>query len=109
MMEKMSDSFAELLKAEEKQPRKLTPGEKIKAIVAGISGDNIFLDVGGKSEGILEAGELTDEEGNITVQPGDTIEVYFLQNKRSEQIFTTRLGSGSSQAHLEEAWRNHIP
>jgi small subunit ribosomal protein S1 len=35
--------------------------------------------------------------------------VYFLQNKRSEQIFTTRLGSGSSQAHLEEAWRNHIP
>ncbi len=109
-MEKFSDSFEELFKAEEKQElRTLNPGEKIKAIVVGISGENIFLDVGGKSEGILEAGELTDEEGNITVQPGDRIEVYFLQAKRSEQIFTTRLGSGSSLAHLEEAWRNHIP
>jgi small subunit ribosomal protein S1 len=109
-MEKFSDSFEELFKAEEKQElRTLNPGEKIKAIVVGISGENIFLDVGGKSEGILEAGELTDEEGNITVQPGDRIEVYFLQAKRSEQIFTTRLGSGSSLAHLEEAWRNLIP
>ncbi len=108
-MEKFSDSFEELFNAEEKHPRTLHPGEKIKAIVAGVSGENIFLDVGGKSEGVLEAGELTDEEGNITVQPGDTIEVYFLQAKRSEQVFTTRLGSGSSLVHLEEAWRNLIP
>lgn len=109
-MENFGDSFEELFKSEEKKSiRKLTPGEKLTAIVAGISGENIFLDVGGKSEGILEATELTDEDGNVTVAPGDSIEVYFLQAKRSEQIFTTRLGSGSSVAHLEEAWRNSIP
>ncbi len=109
-MENFSDSFEELFKSEEKKSlRKLTPGEKITANVAGISGENIFLDVGGKSEGILLAAELTDTEGNISVVPGDTLEVYFLQAKRSEQIFTTKLGSGSSVAHLEEAWRNQIP
>ncbi|MBM9605225.1 30S ribosomal protein S1 [Desulfopila inferna] len=109
-MENFSDSFEELFKSEESRNlKKLSPGEKVKAVVAGVSGENIFLDVGGKSEGILEAAELTDEEGNITVQPGDTVEVYFLQAKKSEQVFTTRLGSGASLAHLEEAWRNHIP
>lgn len=109
-MENFSDSFEDLFESEEKKSlRHLSPGEKIKAVVAGISGENIFLDVGGKSEGILEAAELTDAEGNISVEPGDTVEVYFLQAKRSEQIFTTKLGSGSSAAHLEEAWRNHIP
>ena len=109
-MENFGDSFEELFKSEEnKNLRKLTPGEKLTAVVAGISGENIFLDVGGKSEGILETAELTDDEGNVTVAPGDAIEVYFLQAKKSEQIFTTRIGSGSSVAHLEEAWRNSIP
>lgn len=109
-MENFSDSFEELFKSEEKKSlRKLTPGEKITAVVAGISGENIFLDVGGKSEGILLAAELTDEEGQVSVAPGDEIEVYFLQAKKSEQLFTTKIGSGSSVAHLEEAWRNQIP
>ncbi len=109
-MENLSDSFEELFQSEEKTTlRKITPGDKIEAIVVGISGEHIFLDVGGKSEGILEANEVTDEEGRVTVQQGDKIEVYFLQSKRSEQIFTTKLGSGSSVAHLEEAWRNRIP
>lgn len=109
-MENFSDSFEELFKSEEnKSLRKLSPGEKVTATVAGISGENIFLDVGGKSEGILLAAELTDELGNVTVAPGDSVEVYFLQAKKSEQIFTTKIGSGSSVAHLEEAWRNQIP
>ncbi len=109
-MDNFSDSFEDLLKEEEtKTIRRLTPGQKIKALVAGISGENIFLDTGGKSEGILNATELRDEEGNLTVQPGDTIEVYFIRAKRSEQIFTTRIGSGSGTAHLEEAWRSAIP
>lgn len=109
-MEEFSDSFEKLFESEEKKNLKhLAPGEKVKAIVASISGENIFLDVGGKSEGILESAEFTDEDGNITVSPGDTIDVYFLQAKRSERIFTAKLGSGSSVAHLEEAWRNQIP
>lgn len=109
-MDNFSDSFEDLLKEEEtKAVRRLTPGQKIKAIVAGISGENIFLDTGGKSEGILNATELMDEEGTITVKVGDTIEVYFISAKRSEQIFTVKIGGGSSAAHLEEAWRSAIP
>lgn len=109
-MEKTNDSFEDLFASEEKKTlRKIQPGEKIQAVVAGISGDNVFLDIGGKSEGILNASELTDDEGSITVSPGDIIDVYFLHSNRSEKIFTSKLGGSASAAHLLEAWRNRIP
>jgi small subunit ribosomal protein S1 len=109
-MENNSASFEDLLNENEaKKITHLTPGQKITATVAGISGESIFLDTGGKSEGILNASEFIDEEGNVTVSVGDDIEVYFLQQKRSEQLFTTKIGTGSSIAHLEEAWRSGIP
>lgn len=67
------------------------------------------MDVGGKSEGVLNSSEFTDEEGGITVSVGDSVDVYFLQAKSGEQRFTTKIGSGSDIAHLEEAWRSGIP
>ena len=53
--------------------------------------------------------ELKDNEGTFKYQLGDQLDVYFLQTKSSEQLFTTSIGSGSSAAHLEEAFRSGIP
>ncbi len=109
-MDDFNDSFEALLKEDEvKRIQHFSPGQKITATIAGISGESIFLDTGGKSEGILNTAELQDEEDNITVSVGEKVEVYFLQQKKSEQLFTTKIGSGSSTAHLEEAWRSGIP
>ena len=106
----MNESFEDLFKAEEtKKIRRLSPGQKVTATVVGTSTETIFLDVGGKSEGILNSSELMDKEGNLTVSLGDHVEVYFLQAKSSEQLFTTKIGSGANVAHLEEAWRSRIP
>lgn len=110
MTEANSESFEDLFKAEEtKKIRRLTPGQKIKATIVGINDETTFLDVGGKSEGVLNSSELRDNEGNFTSEVGDVIDVYFLQAKSSEQLFTTSIGSGSSNAHLEEAFRSSIP
>ncbi len=110
MTETDNASFEELFKAEKTQKIKhLTPGQKIKATIVGINDETTFLDVGGKSEGVLQSSELRDNEGNISYQLGDIIDVYFLQAKASEQLFTTSIGSGASNAHLEEAFRSAIP
>lgn len=110
MTETDNESFEELFKAEKTQKiRHLTPGQKIKATIVGINDETTFLDVGGKSEGILQSSELKDSEGNFTHQVGELLDVYFLQAKASEQLFTTSIGSGSSTAHLEEAYRSAIP
>ena len=105
-----NESFEELFKAEKtKKIRHLTPGQKIKATIVGINNESTFLDVGGKSEGVLNSSELKDAEGNYTREIGDVLDVYFLQAKSAEQLFTTSIGSGSSNAHLEEAFRSGIP
>ncbi len=110
MTEANNESFEDLFKAEEtKKIRHLTPGQKIKATIVGIGDETTFLDVGGKSEGVLNSSELQDNEGTITHKVGDVVEVYFLQAKSSEMLFTTSIGSGSSNAHLEEAFRSGIP
>jgi small subunit ribosomal protein S1 len=105
-----NESFEELFKAERtKKIKHLSPGQKIKATIVGINSETTFLDVGGKSEGVLNSSELKDGEGNFKYQVGDVLDVYFLQAKAAEQLFTTAIGSGSSNAHLEEAFRSGIP
>jgi len=109
-MEKNTDSFADLFNEEQpKKIRRLQRGQKISATIAEISGESIFLDTGAKSEGILDAAELKDSEGNLTVSVGDKVEVYFIQTKSSEQVFTTKIGGGAGSAQLEAAWQSGIP
>jgi small subunit ribosomal protein S1 len=104
------ESFADLFNDKTIINQKLTPGQKITATVVDVSQDSIFLDVGEKSEGFLDRKELEDETGTITVKAGDTLEVYLLSTSRNEMLFTTKIGGGStSRAHLEEAYRSHIP
>ena len=109
-MEQDNDSFAALFsQSEEKTLRKLSPGQKIKATVVGIDKETVFLDVGTKSEGIVEASEFIDENGQLSISPGDQVEVYCLKSGAGGQIFTAKLGSGASSAHLEEAYHNSVP
>ena len=109
-MEHETDSFEALFnESDEKSLRKLSPGEKITATIVGIDKETIFLDVGTKSEGVVEASEFINEEGELSVSIGDMIDVYCLKTGPSGQIFTARLGSGASSAHLEEAYRNSVP
>ncbi|MEN8198518.1 MAG: 30S ribosomal protein S1 [Thermodesulfobacteriota bacterium] len=109
-MSQDNDSFAELFQESVSKPiRRLNPGQKITATIAAVSGESVFLDTGGKSEGILDASELLNDEGELTASEGDKLEVYFLKAKGGEQLFTISLGSGKNSEHLEEAYRSGIP
>jgi small subunit ribosomal protein S1 len=107
----MSDeSFAELFHDKPASRKSLQPGNRLEATIVGISGDNIFLDVGQKSEGILSAAELRNQEGELTVAVGDRVQVFFLAARSGEMVFTSRLGSGqTSSRELEEAFLSGIP
>lgn len=109
-MDANNESFEDLFNQEAtKKLRHFTPGQKVTATVIDISGESVFLDVGGKSEGILDSSELKDEAGEVTAAAGDRLEVYFLRSSGAELIFTAKLGGGSGAAQLEEAWRSGIP
>src|SRR5438874_419823 len=68
-------TMAELLAEEEEEARSLRPlksGETVEGTVAGISGDEVLVDLGGRSAGVLslrEANAALDEP----LEPGDTV------------------------------------
>lgn len=104
------DTFADLFQEKSITQEKLQPGDKVDAVVAGISGENIFLDVGGKSEGVLLATELRNAEDELTVAVGDTVSVFLVAMRGGELVFTTRIGSGQAGIEeLEQAFQAAIP
>ena len=107
----MSDeSFADLFQAKTVSRATMKPGDRIEATVVGISGENIFLDVGAKSEGVLAAAELRNEAGELTVGIGDRVRVYLLPKRGGEMACTTRLGGGqTTPREIEEAFEAGIP
>jgi len=105
-----NEDFAAMLEASMGSATRLEPGQKISAEILQIGPEWVFLDVGQKGEGVLDVKELLDDEGNVSVQVGDTLVAYFVSSAGGELRFTTRLGGGDSgTAQLEEAWRSAIP
>jgi small subunit ribosomal protein S1 len=104
------ENFAALLEQSLQHTRELTPGEQIAATVLQIGAEWVFLDVGQKGEGVLDARELLDDEGHPSVAVGGTLNVFFLSRTGGELRFTTRIGgAGSGTAQIEDAWRSGIP
>jgi small subunit ribosomal protein S1 len=85
------------------------PGQLLETTIVSISKDCIFLQLGGKSEGILERDELLDKDGQLSVMEGDRIKVYFLQSRNGELRFTTKIsGDKAGSAMLEQAYLNKV-
>jgi len=65
-------SFAELF---EKAAPRIKEGEVVRGTVLSIDDDHVQVDVGGKSEGLIDSWEFMDEDGNILVKVGDPVDV----------------------------------
>ena len=69
-------SFMELFESTSETPgRKLFPGDKVSGKVLKVSKDTIFVDLGGKSEGIAGITEFLDKNGNLNLREGDWVEM----------------------------------
>ncbi len=51
----------------------------LKATVVKISDDEVFVDIGAKTEGVLKTDELKDDSGGINVKIGDDIDVVLVR------------------------------
>lgn len=85
-------------------------GQLIKTKIVAIYGDNIFLDLNMKSEGILDSSEFLGPDGKLTVKKGDEISAYFISSDHGEMHFTTKIkGDKANTAVLEKAFEGKIP
>jgi len=66
------ESFAELF---EQAPQRVKEGQVIRGRVINIDEDQVQVDVGFKSEGLVDAWEFMDDDGTILVNVGDEVDV----------------------------------
>src|SRR3954451_6028377 len=69
------DEYARLLDSYDSSFRNIAEGEVVKGTVLKVTGSEVIVDVGYKSEGIIAVDEFLDENGQITVEAGDIVDV----------------------------------
>src|SRR3954453_9111231 len=63
-------------------------GEIVKGTVVAVQRDNVVIDIGGKSEGMILLSEFTDAQGNVGVKQGDVIDVYIESRENDDGLVT---------------------
>jgi small subunit ribosomal protein S1 len=67
--------FSRLLDLYDNSFRNIAEGEVVKGTVLKVTENEVVVDVGYKSEGVISVNEFLDEAGAVMVQPGDVVDV----------------------------------
>jgi small subunit ribosomal protein S1 len=70
-----SEDYRQLLELYDSTFKNFTEGEVVKGTVMQVSNGGVVVDVGYKSEGIIQVSEFLDENGEVTVESGDLVDV----------------------------------
>ena len=62
-------------------------GDTVSARVVRVGEEFVTLDVNAKTVGLLPVADVTDEEGEVTVKRGDTVEVSFVSMQKDAYLF----------------------
>ncbi len=68
-------AYDEMVALYDKSMRHLSEGEIVSGTVINITDNEVIVDVGYKSEGLIPIEEFKDYSGNLTVEVGDEVEV----------------------------------
>ena len=102
----VEDNMAEmdmeaLLSATDSSFESVSEGQIVPGIIVSISSDEVLVDIGFKSEGIISTSEFeTDDEGKLKIGLGDEIEVYVVRKENLDG----QVELSKSQADVQRAW-----
>ncbi len=91
------------------------PGERVSGKVLSIGDEAAFVDIGAKSDGMVSLAELRNEEGELTVGVGDTLDAMVTGHDEASGCLLLRvkpgsssgLGAGGTELAIEEISQAH--
>lgn len=101
------DDFAAMLADFEKdQPkggvrRRPKVGDQVRGKVVSIGNDAVFVDLGGKAEGMLDRDQVVDRDGKLQVEVGAEIEARVVDDRGGALTLRVRLGGRGPEAKAE--------
>jgi len=109
--EEKEPSFAELFEAHPFIPKEdFRPGDVVKGEVVKVTSESVFVDLGGKSEGVADVAEFLDEQGNPAIAVGDRVELKVASV--TDGIFLSKVlkvRGAEALDLLRDAYHNAIP
>jgi small subunit ribosomal protein S1 len=96
--EEMDEDFAALFESSMQELH--VPGDVVKGTIVQVNDDNVVVDVGYKSEGVIPLAEFKDEEGNIDVNVGDVVDVLFERRENESGL----IGLSKEKADRQKIW-----
>src|SRR5213075_901156 len=76
-------------------------GDVIQGAVISIGKDAVFIDAGGKAEGVLERSQVSDAEGKLLVKLGDRVEARVVADAGGVLTLRVKLGGRGPEARAE--------
>lgn len=97
------DDFAALLAEYDAPNRKTRPkvGDLVRGTVISVGKDAVFVDLGGKAEGVLDREQVTNRDGALTVAVGDAVEARVVDDRGGALALKVRMGGRGPEARAE--------
>jgi len=103
-------SFAELFESYDmKITQELNQGDKVEGRIISIGSQNVYIDTGTKSDGVIGKAELLDENGELLYAAGDKITLYVVSLSESEIILSKALSGAGKATMLMDASQDGTP
>src|SRR4051794_22262170 len=108
MTTEKEDSFASMFEQQPVAPRKrraIRVGDRLDAVVIQVGRDAVFVELDGKQQAFLEAAELRDDDGTMSVKVGDKLSANVVEINDEQGVVRLgrSLGKPGSVAALEMA------
>ena len=89
---------------------RLRRGDKVTGTVVHVGQSDIFVDIGGKSEALLDVAELSSGDDEIEVRKGDTLTLYVSEAGSDGVRLSHKMAlAARSREAVRSAYADHVP
>lgn len=107
--DRLNSQMGKLYLSSIEKKRGAEPGESVTLRVTDIRDPEFIFVNSAFGAGVIPRDQLLDADGNVTVNPGESIEAFFLQEKNGERIFTIFPAGPIARTILRRAFENRTP
>ncbi|MFA6928791.1 MAG: S1 RNA-binding domain-containing protein [Lentisphaeria bacterium] len=110
MEQNSENDFGAMFEAKERQKVHIKPGEKVTGRIIMIGKDTVFVDLGARTDGVIDKLDFADGKGGFTVSEGDIVEAYCMGwTDEGIKLQIKMRGGRETDSGVEEAFHAKMP
>jgi small subunit ribosomal protein S1 len=103
------EDFARMLEESLQKTTSYQKGQSVEGKIVAFGTDVAFVDIGGKGEATIDLEEVTDPEGKVQVEIGDTVKAVVVSTAGGVKLSHKLARHAASLEALEDAYQSGVP